>query len=87
MQVYSGIIRMSSEEKFSYVIIQKRPKTSAPGTLDQLKRKLSAVDATNRHSHSATAKPGKMVSGVDLWIVITLWCMRLEITWLHRTLL
>ena len=30
VQVYSGVIRKSSEEKFSYVIIQKRPK---PGVL------------------------------------------------------
>lgn len=47
-QVYSGIIRKSSEEKFSYVIIQKRPKTSAPGSLEALKRSLAAAESASK---------------------------------------
>jgi len=29
LQVYSGVIRKANEEKFSYLVMQKRPKNSA----------------------------------------------------------
>jgi hypothetical protein len=56
MQVYSGVIRKASEEKFSYVIIQKRPKASAT----------TSTTASARNTTATTSK--RTASSYGKWV-------------------